>query len=205
MYRTPELSSNSFTAFAWCDFILSITRTELPFRWGSKSVSKWIGIPPCHICIATTFIKKYKVTYTEPTYKAVQVFPLLGHIGGVPVHWHEETSSCGGILLSEENARLYRCWQANSTFQWSPDMWHPAVSPEVKGYADVLHLTIWASFHGNSSEFRSFLFRSDTSANDRSNRCLQKSSLPVTLRWYPLIAPLRGLAFLCPFFQGRLR
>ena len=55
------------------------------------------------------FIKKYKVTYTEPTYKAVQVFPLLGHIGGVPVHWHEETSSCGGILLSEENARLYRC------------------------------------------------------------------------------------------------
>ena len=29
------------TAFAWCDFILSITRTELPFRWGSKSVSRY--------------------------------------------------------------------------------------------------------------------------------------------------------------------
>ena len=27
MYRTPELSSRFLTAFAWCDFILSITRT----------------------------------------------------------------------------------------------------------------------------------------------------------------------------------
>ena len=151
------------------------------------------------------FVKEEKVTYTESTYKAVQVFPLLGHIGDAPVHWHEETSSCGGILLSEENARLYQCWQANSTLQWSPDMWHPAVSPEVKGYADDLHLTIWAAFHGNSSEFRSFLFPSDASSNDRSNRYLQKSSLPVILRWYPLIAPLRGLAFLSPFFQGCLQ
>ena len=41
MYRTPELSSSSFTALAWCDFILSIMRTELPFRWGSKSVSRY--------------------------------------------------------------------------------------------------------------------------------------------------------------------
>ena len=24
MYRIPELSNNSFTAFAWCDFILSM-------------------------------------------------------------------------------------------------------------------------------------------------------------------------------------
>ena len=31
-------------------------------------------------------------------------------------------------------------------------------------------------------EFRSCLFRSDASANDRSNRCLQKSTLPVLLR-----------------------
>ena len=33
-----------------------------------------------------------------------------------------------------------------------------------------------------SFEFRSCLFRSDASANDISNRCLQKSTLPVLLR-----------------------
>ncbi len=33
MYRTPELSSSFFASFAWCDFILSITRTELPFQF----------------------------------------------------------------------------------------------------------------------------------------------------------------------------
>lgn len=68
MYRIPELSSSFFTAFAWCDFILSIMRTELPFQ-----------------------------------------FSLLGHIGDAPVYWHEEISSYGDILLSEENARLYQC------------------------------------------------------------------------------------------------
>ena len=50
---------------------------------------------------------------------------------------------------------------------------------------DPLHLTIWASFHADSSEFRSFLFRSDASANDRWNRCLLKSTLPVPLHGYP--------------------
>ena len=45
-----------------------------------------------------------------------------------------------------------------------------------------IYLTIWAFFHGDSFEFRSCLFRSDASANDRSNRCLQKSTLPVLLR-----------------------
>ena len=50
---------------------------------------------------------------------------------------------------------------------------------------DPLHLTIWASFHADSSEFRSFLFRSDASANDRLNRCLLKSTLPVPLHGYP--------------------
>ena len=56
----------------------------------------------------------------------------------------------------------------------------------MKGCADDLHLTIWASFHADSSEFRSFLFRSDASANDRWNRCLLKNTLP---------APLHGAAF----------
>ena len=42
MYRIPELSRSSFTAIAWCDFILSIMRTELPFRLGSKSVSGYL-------------------------------------------------------------------------------------------------------------------------------------------------------------------
>ena len=42
MHRTPELSSRFLTAFAWCDFILSIMRTELPFRLGSKSVSRYL-------------------------------------------------------------------------------------------------------------------------------------------------------------------
>ena len=37
---------------------------------------------------------------------------------------------------------------------------HPAVFPEAKGCADDLHLIIWASFHGDSFEFRSCLFRS---------------------------------------------
>jgi len=35
MHRTPELSSRFLTAFAWCDFILSIMRTEFPFRSGT--------------------------------------------------------------------------------------------------------------------------------------------------------------------------
>ena len=68
-----------------------------------------IGIPSCHICIAAAFIQKYKITCIEPRYKTVPVFPLLDHIGDAPVHWHEETFSSGGILLSEENARLYQC------------------------------------------------------------------------------------------------
>ena len=45
-----------------------------------------------------------------------------------------------------------------------------------------IYPTILAFFHGDSFEFRSFLFRSDASANDISNRCLQKSTLPVLLR-----------------------
>ena len=116
----------------------------------------------------------------NPDIRPFQSF--LRHIGDAPVHWHEETSSCGGILLSEENARQYQYWQANPTFQWFPDKWYPAVFPEAKGCADDLHRTILASFHGDSFELRSCLFRSDASANDISNRCLQKSTLPVLLR-----------------------
>ena len=40
MYRTPELASRFFTVFAWCDFILSITRTELPFQSDRAAVSE---------------------------------------------------------------------------------------------------------------------------------------------------------------------
>ena len=32
---------------------------------------------------------------------------LLRHIGNAPVHWHEETFSSGGILLSDENATVF--------------------------------------------------------------------------------------------------
>ena len=53
---------------------------------------------------------------------------------------------------------------------------------------DPLHLTIWASFHADSSEFRSFLFRSDASANDRLNGCLLRSTLPVPLHGYPIVS-----------------
>ena len=63
--------------------------------------------PP--ICIAATFIQKYKVTCTEPRYKAVSGFSLLYYIENAPVHWHEESFSSCGILLSEENTRLYQC------------------------------------------------------------------------------------------------
>ena len=59
--------------------------------------------------VAAAFIQKYKITCTEPRYKTVPVFPLLGHIGDASVHWHEEIFSSGGILLSEENARRYQC------------------------------------------------------------------------------------------------
>lgn len=45
----------------------------------------------------------------ESRYKAVPVFSLLRHIGDAPVHWHEETSSCGDILPVEESARQYQC------------------------------------------------------------------------------------------------
>lgn len=31
----------------------------------------------------------------------------LRHIGNAPVHWHEETFSSGGILLSDENATVF--------------------------------------------------------------------------------------------------
>ena len=110
----------------------------------------------------------HKVTCLESRYKAVPVFSLLRHIGDAPVHWHEETSSCGDILPVEESARQYQCWQAISTFLWSPDKWYPAVFPEAKGCADDLHRTIWASFHGDSFEFRNCPFRSDASANDIS-------------------------------------
>ena len=41
------------------------------------------------------------------SYKAVPVFSLLRHIGDAPVHWHEETFSSGGILLSDENATVF--------------------------------------------------------------------------------------------------
>ena len=54
------------------------------------------------------FHPEYKITCTEPRYKAVPVFPLLGHIGDAPVHWHEETFSSGGILLSEYKYGYYR-------------------------------------------------------------------------------------------------
>ena len=64
--------------------------------------------PSCHIRIASAFIQKHKVTCLESRYKAVPVFSLLRHIGDAPVHWHEETFSSGGILLSEENARQYQ-------------------------------------------------------------------------------------------------
>ena len=67
-----------------------------------------LGIPPCHIRIASAFIQKHKVTCLESRYKAVPVFSLLRHIGDAPVHWHEETFSSGVILLSEENARQYQ-------------------------------------------------------------------------------------------------
>ena len=75
----------------------------------SSASSKRIGIPPCHIRIASAFIQKHKVTCLESRYKAVPVFSLLRHIGDAPVHWHEETFSSGGILLSEESARQYQC------------------------------------------------------------------------------------------------
>ena len=61
----------------------------------------------CHIRIASAFIQKHKVTCLESRYKAVPVFSLLRHIGNAPVHWHEETFSSGGILLSDENATVF--------------------------------------------------------------------------------------------------
>ena len=64
--------------------------------------------PSCHIRIASAFIQKHKVTCLESRYKAVPVFSLLRHIGDAPVHWHEETSSCGDILPVEESARQYQ-------------------------------------------------------------------------------------------------
>ena len=63
--------------------------------------------PSCHIRIASAFIQKHKVTCLESRYKAVPVFSLLRHIGDAPVHWHEETFSSGGILLSDENATVF--------------------------------------------------------------------------------------------------
>ena len=63
--------------------------------------------PSCHIRIASAFIQKHKVTCLESRYKAVPVFSLLHHIGDAPVHWHEETFSSGGILLSDENAIVF--------------------------------------------------------------------------------------------------
>ncbi len=63
--------------------------------------------PSCHIRIASAFIQKHKVTCLESRYKAVPVFSLLRHIGNAPVHWHEETFSSGGILLSDENATVF--------------------------------------------------------------------------------------------------
>ncbi|WP_158386853.1 hypothetical protein [Faecalibacterium prausnitzii] len=49
------------------------------------------------------------------SYPACQSLPLWGngddrrlrHIGNAPVHWHEETFSSGGILLSDENATVF--------------------------------------------------------------------------------------------------
>ena len=63
--------------------------------------------PSCHIRIASAFIQKHKVTCLESRYKAVPVFSLLRHTGNAPVHWHEETFSSGGILLSDENATVF--------------------------------------------------------------------------------------------------
>ena len=63
--------------------------------------------PSCHIRIASAFIQRHKVTCLESRYKAVPVFSLLRHIGNAPVHWHEETFSSGGILLSDENAIVF--------------------------------------------------------------------------------------------------
>ena len=63
--------------------------------------------PSCHIHIASAFIQKHKVTCLESRYKAVPVFSLLRHIENAPVHWHEETFSSGGILLSDENATVF--------------------------------------------------------------------------------------------------
>ena len=48
-----------------------------------------------------------QATCLESRYKAVPVFSLLRHIGNAPVHWHEETFSSGGILLSDENAIVF--------------------------------------------------------------------------------------------------
>ena len=50
-----------------------------------------------NIRITAAFIQKHKVTCLESRYKAVPVFSLLCHIGDAPVHWHEETFSCGDI------------------------------------------------------------------------------------------------------------
>ena len=42
-----------------------------------------------------------------PLLGATATTALLRHIGNAPVHWHEETFSSGGILLSDENATVF--------------------------------------------------------------------------------------------------
>ena len=93
----------------------TLDKRSLAYGINSSASSKRIGIPPCHIRIASAFIQKHKVTCLESRYKAVPVFFLLRHIGDAPVHWHEETFSSGGILLSEENARRKSSVQATPT------------------------------------------------------------------------------------------
>ena len=104
MYRTPELSSRSFTAFAWCDFIHIILsrgqngRVLVLGKWSRinhSASAKRIGLPPCHIGIAAAFIQKHQVICLESRHKTVPVFSHLCHIGDASVHWREETSSCG--------------------------------------------------------------------------------------------------------------
>ena len=68
-----------------------------------------LGIPPCHIRIASAFIQKHKVTCLESRYKAVPVFSLLRHIGNAPVHWHEETFS-SKLLFPRPNVLVTQCF-----------------------------------------------------------------------------------------------
>lgn len=118
MYRTPELSSRSFTAFAWCDFIHIILSRGQNGRvlglgkWSriNRSASaKRIGLPPCHIGIAAAFIQKHQVICLESRHKTVPVFLICATSGTLLFTGVKKLLLAVIILLVEENARQYQC------------------------------------------------------------------------------------------------